>query len=83
MVHLIHDAMAYVPKLTMRPQVAADIKAVFKAPDCPEAERQLTRLTLKHGPGFVIVHGGATWIDLPFVEARSELEVTLEAQPAR
>lgn len=39
--HLIHNAMAHVPKLAMRSQVAADLKAVFDAPDRPEAQRQL------------------------------------------
>ena len=37
----MHNAMAYVPRLAMRSQVAADLKAVFDAPDRPEAERQL------------------------------------------
>jgi putative transposase len=39
--HLMHNAMAFVPKPEMRTQVAEGIRAVFDAPDRPEAERQL------------------------------------------
>lgn len=39
--HLQQNAMQYVPKVAMRPEVAADLRAVFHAPDLAEAERQL------------------------------------------
>lgn len=39
--HLAQNAMAYVPKVAMRRQVGASLRAVFDAPDRPEAERQL------------------------------------------
>jgi putative transposase len=39
--HLIENAMAFVPKPGMRKAVVASIRAVFDAPDRPEAERQL------------------------------------------
>ena len=39
--HLIENAMAFVPKPTMRKAVVASIRAVFDAPDRPEAERLL------------------------------------------
>ncbi|WP_435006471.1 IS256 family transposase [Tundrisphaera lichenicola] len=39
--HLMHNAMAFVPKPEMRTQVAEGIRAVFDAPDRPEAQRQL------------------------------------------
>jgi putative transposase len=39
--HLIENAMAFVPKASMRKAVVASIRAVFDAPDRPEAERQL------------------------------------------
>jgi putative transposase len=39
--HLAHDAMSYVPKTMMRAEVAESLRAVFNAPDRPEAERQL------------------------------------------
>jgi transposase-like protein len=39
--HLIENAMAFVPKPGLRKAVVASIRAVFDAPDRPEAERQL------------------------------------------
>ena len=39
--HLIENAMAFVPRPAMRKEVVAGIRAVFDAPDRPEAERQL------------------------------------------
>jgi transposase-like protein len=46
--HLMHDAMAYVPKPGMRREVAASLRAVFDAPDRPEAERQLGLIVEKY-----------------------------------
>jgi transposase-like protein len=39
--HLIENAMAFVPRPAMRKEVVASLRAVFDAPDRPEAERQL------------------------------------------
>ena len=39
--HLQQNAMHYVPKMAMRGEVAADLRAVFNAPDQAEAQRQL------------------------------------------
>ena len=39
--HLQQNAVAYVPKVDMRSEVAADIRGVFNAPDAHEAERLL------------------------------------------
>jgi putative transposase len=39
--HLMENAMGFVPKPGMRKAVVAGIRAVFDAPDRPEAERQL------------------------------------------
>jgi putative transposase len=39
--HLIKNALAFVPKPSMRTQVVASIRAAFDAPDRPEAERML------------------------------------------
>ncbi len=39
--HLIENVMAFVPRPTMRKEVVASLRAVFDAPDRPEAERQL------------------------------------------
>jgi transposase-like protein len=39
--HLAQNAMAYVPRVAMRKEVGASLRAIFDAPDRPEAERQL------------------------------------------
>ncbi len=39
--HLQQNAVAYVPKVDMRSQVAADLRGVFNAPDAGQAERLL------------------------------------------
>jgi len=39
--HLQQNAMQYVPKVALRKTVAADLRAVFDAPDRNEAQRQL------------------------------------------
>jgi len=39
--HLQQNAMQYVPKIALRKDVAADLRAVFDAPDRNEAQRQL------------------------------------------
>jgi putative transposase len=40
--HLQQNAMHYVPKISMRREVAEALRVVFNAPDRPEAERRLT-----------------------------------------
>ena len=42
--HLQQNAQAYVPRIGMRKQVAADIRSVFNAPNLEEAERLLAQL---------------------------------------
>lgn len=46
--HLQQNAMQYVPKIAMREEVAADLRAVFNAPDRHEADRQLSLAIEKH-----------------------------------
>ena len=46
--HLQQNASAYVPKQDMKPQVAADIRAVFTAADRAEAEALLKRAVQKY-----------------------------------
>lgn len=46
--HLMHNAMAFVPKPALRPRVVASLRAVFDAPDRPEAERQLDLAVKKY-----------------------------------
>ena len=46
--HLMQNAMHYVPKLSMRTEVAQDLRNVFNAPDQHEAHRLLTPLIKKY-----------------------------------
>ena len=46
--HLAQNAMAYVPKVAMRKEVGAGLRAVFDAPDRAEAERQLDLAVKKY-----------------------------------
>lgn len=46
--HLQQNAMQYVPKIAMRKTVAADLRAVFDAPDRNEAQRQLDIVVKKY-----------------------------------
>jgi len=46
--HLQQNASAYVPKQDMKPQVAADIRAIFNAPDRAEADALLARTVQKY-----------------------------------
>jgi transposase-like protein len=48
--HLQQNAAAYVPKVEMRVQVAADLRGVFNAPDRAEAERLLKLMLDKYRP---------------------------------
>ena len=41
--HLQQNAVAYVPSIAMRPEVARDLRAIFNAPDRAEADRLLDR----------------------------------------
>jgi transposase-like protein len=46
--HLMKNALAYVPRPSMQAEVVASLRAVFDAPDRPEAERQLELAVKKH-----------------------------------
>ena len=46
--HLMKNALAYVPRPSMQPEVVASLRAVFDAPDRSEAERQLDLAVKKH-----------------------------------
>ena len=46
--HLQQNASAYVPKQEMKPQVAADIRAIFNAQDKAEADALLKRTAQKY-----------------------------------
>jgi putative transposase len=46
--HLMKNALTFLPKPSLRPQVVASLRAVFDAPDRPEAERQLDLVVKKY-----------------------------------
>ena len=46
--HLMQNAMHYVPKISMRTEVATDLRGVFNAPDRHEADRLLTQPVTKY-----------------------------------
>jgi len=46
--HLQRNVTAYVPKVAMRKQVAADIRDIFDAPDRQEAQNRLDRYVAKY-----------------------------------
>ncbi len=46
--HLIQNAMAWVPKVSMRSEVAQDLKTIFNAADRDEADRRLALMVKKY-----------------------------------
>jgi len=46
--HLQQNAVAYVPRVSMRAAVAADVRAIFDAPDRAEADRRLELTVTKY-----------------------------------
>jgi putative transposase len=46
--HLQQNAGHYVPRISMRGEVAADVRAIFDAPDRPEADRRLEMAVRKY-----------------------------------
>jgi transposase-like protein len=46
--HLQQNAMAFVPKIHLREEVAADLRTVFNAADLPEAQRRLKLVVEKY-----------------------------------
>ncbi len=46
--HLQQNAMAFVPKIHLRAEVAADLRTVFNAADLPEAQRRLKSVVEKY-----------------------------------
>jgi putative transposase len=47
--HLQRNAIAYVPKVSMRKEVASDIRDIFNSPNRQEAEGRLRRYVEKYG----------------------------------
>jgi transposase-like protein len=64
--HLQQNAMQYVPKVSMRPEVAADLRAIFDAPDVDSAQRLLQKAVQKYQPSAPKL---AEWIETNLPEA--------------
>jgi len=58
--HLAQNAMGYVPRASMRREVAEDIRTIFNAADVEEAERRLTLTIRKYEDSAPKL---ATWLD--------------------
>jgi transposase-like protein len=72
--HLVQNAMSHVPKVTLRGEVAGDLRAVWNAPDRHEAERQLGLVVSKYQ---ATAPGLAAWL-----EANAPEGLTVFALPA-
>jgi transposase-like protein len=48
--HLQQNAAAFVPKVSMRPEVARTLRSIFQAPDRPEADRLLAKAVEHYRP---------------------------------
>jgi transposase-like protein len=64
--HLQQNAMQYVPKVAMRTEVAADLRAVFDAPDADNAQRLLEQTVQKY---LTSAPKLAEWLDANVPEA--------------
>ena len=58
--HLMKNALSFLPKPSLRPQVVASLRAVFDAPDRLEAERQLEIAVKKYQ---ATAPGLADWLE--------------------
>ena len=64
--HLQQNAVQYVPKVSMRSEVAADLRAIFDASDLPSAERLLQKTVQKYQSSAPKL---AEWIEANLPEA--------------
>jgi putative transposase len=68
--HLMKNALAYVPRAEMQAEVVADLRAVFDAPDRPEAERRLGSAVKKYRTSAPKL---ADWLEANFPEGLAVL----------
>jgi transposase-like protein len=68
--HLMKNALAFLPKPSLRPQVVASLRTVFDAPDRPEAERQLEIAVKKYRGAAPKL---AEWLELNVPEGLSRI----------
>jgi putative transposase len=72
--HLQQNAQSYVPRHELKQAVAADIRAIFNAPNRPEAERLLQQMVTKYQPSASRL---ASWMEQALPEG-----FTVFARPA-
>lgn len=77
-VHLQRNAQAYVPKQSMKKQVAADLKTIFTAPDPAEARRLLDLAVQRYTPKAPAL---ATWMESNVPEGLTVLERPAAQRP--
>ncbi|MFM7521594.1 MAG: transposase [Planctomycetota bacterium] len=70
--HVIQNAMAHVPKVAMRADVAADLRRVFDADDAAEANRRLHDVTTRYRKPAPAL---AAWLEENIPEALTILQV--------
>ena len=68
--HTIRNAMAHVPKASMRADVIQDLKRVFNADDAAEADRRLKEMVARYQKS---APGLATWLEANVPEALTVL----------
>jgi transposase-like protein len=64
--HFQQNAMAHVPKIHMREEVAQDIRSIFNSSDLPQAQRRLQEVVQKYQP---LAPKLAAWIEANAPEA--------------
>ena len=69
--HLQQNASQYVPRRKMRAEVAADIRAIFNAPDRTQAEEYLRRVVVKYED---IASELADWMEAAIPEGLTVLD---------
>jgi transposase-like protein len=70
--HLMQNAMHYVPKISMRTEVAQDLRGVFNAPDRHEADRLLSQLVRKYTKD---APDSAAWMETDIPEGLTAFEL--------
>lgn len=73
--HLQQNAGAYVPRQSMRTEVAADIRGIFNAPDRPAAEQYLQMAIQKYAES---VPRLSAWMEVNLVEGLTVFDFPIE-----
>jgi transposase-like protein len=73
--HLQQNAIAYVPKIALRGQVAAELREVLHAPTRAQADALLRTLVTKYRPGAPDL---ADWLEINVPESLTVLSLPLE-----